>query len=137
MTLWELLGVKNGCPSQELTAAYRKTCKELHPDKTGNDEKKTKLFVSMNLAYEKELERRRIYGIDPGFTAPAGTAEQTTSSNSVNWNINKFFSTHEMYGIYEQMQKEGLIGKKPFKDFEKERRADRERKKDILRGGKK
>lgn len=58
MTLWECLGVKPDCTDEELRTAYRKKCLELHPDKTGNDPKKTVTFITMKEVYEKVVKRR-------------------------------------------------------------------------------
>jgi DnaJ-class molecular chaperone len=65
MTLCELLGVPTTCTDDELKAAYRKKCRELHPDTNGGDEQKTKLFISMKEAYEKTIKHRMEARIKP------------------------------------------------------------------------
>lgn len=58
MTLWDLLGVKETCSDEELKSAWRRKCKELHPDVNGGDHRKTQLFIEAKAVYEKVLKFR-------------------------------------------------------------------------------
>ena len=68
MTLWELLEIPASCTDDELKSAYRKKCKELHPDTNGGDPKKSALFVEMKRVYEEVVKRRAEKQEEPMFT---------------------------------------------------------------------
>ncbi|HSY41418.1 MAG TPA: J domain-containing protein [Polyangia bacterium] len=50
--LYKTLGVAESADEAAIKKAYRKLAKELHPDTTGNDKKKTERFKEINEAYE-------------------------------------------------------------------------------------
>lgn len=56
VTLWEFLGVPSTCTIEEMKAAWRKKCLQYHPDKTGNDPKKTAIFIEAKNLYEQALK---------------------------------------------------------------------------------
>ncbi len=82
--LYKTLGVSEDADEGAIKKAYRKLAKELHPDITGNDKKKTERFKEINDAYgvlgdkEKRAEYERLKhapvrpdGMPEGFDAEA------------------------------------------------------------------
>lgn len=53
MTAREILGVGPDASLDDCKAAYRRLCYELHPDRTGNDPRKTDRFKDVNRAWEE------------------------------------------------------------------------------------
>ena len=49
--LYQILGVAENADDAKIKNAYRKLAKELHPDATGGDKKKTERFKDVNAAY--------------------------------------------------------------------------------------
>jgi DnaJ-class molecular chaperone len=80
MTLYELLGVPTTCTDDEFKAAYRRKCKELHPDTNGGDPGKTKLFIKMKEVYEKALKNR-----EAARRAPMTGPTITVTVNGASW----------------------------------------------------
>src|SRR6476659_3833608 len=64
--LYKTLGVAENSDDAAIKKAYRKLAKELHPDVTGSDKKKTERFKEINEAYavlgdkEKRAEYDRL-----------------------------------------------------------------------------
>jgi DnaJ-class molecular chaperone len=50
-SLYDILGIKREASQDEIKRAYRKLAQELHPDRTGNDQKKTERFKEVCAAY--------------------------------------------------------------------------------------
>src|ERR1700684_1725200 len=82
--LYKTLGVAEGADEATIKKAYRKLAKDLHPDVTGDDKKKTERFKEINEAYavigdeqkRKEYDRLkhapvRPDGMPEGFDAEA------------------------------------------------------------------
>jgi DnaJ-class molecular chaperone len=82
--LYKILGVAEDADEATIKKAYRKLAKDLHPDVTGNDKKKTERFKEINDAYgvigdkEKRAEYERLKhapvrpdGMPEGFDAEA------------------------------------------------------------------
>jgi DnaJ-class molecular chaperone len=82
--LYKTLGVAEGADDATIKKAYRKLAKDLHPDVTGDDKKKTERFKEINEAYavigdeqkRKEYDRLkhapvRSDGMPEGFDAEA------------------------------------------------------------------
>src|SRR5437016_1648804 len=82
--LYKTLGVSEDADDAAIKKAYRKLAKDLHPDITGNDKKKTERFKEINEAYsvigdkEKRAEYDRLKhapmrpdGMPEGFDAEA------------------------------------------------------------------
>src|SRR5882724_3473100 len=82
--LYKLLGVAENADEATIKKAYRQLAKDLHPDVTGNDKKKTERFKEINEAYgvlgdkQKRTEYDRLKhapvrpdGMPEGFDADA------------------------------------------------------------------
>ena len=82
--LYKTLGVAENADDATIKKAYRKLAKELHPDVTGNDKKKTERFKEINEAYSVlgDAQKRKEYdrlkhapvrpdGMPEGFDADA------------------------------------------------------------------
>ncbi|HMC95060.1 MAG TPA: J domain-containing protein [Polyangia bacterium] len=96
--LYKTLGVSETADEATIKKAYRKLAKDLHPDVTGDDKKKTERFKEINEAYAVigEAEKRKEYdrlkhapvrsdGMPEGFDAEAfartfGGRARTTAS---------------------------------------------------------
>ena len=53
-----ILGVRPGCSTKTLKAAYRKLALELHPDTAANPTAATELLKRVNVAYEAAVAQR-------------------------------------------------------------------------------
>lgn len=49
---YKILGVEESASADEIKKAFRKLAREYHPDKTGGDKNKEKIFMEINEAYE-------------------------------------------------------------------------------------
>lgn len=61
--LYQVLGVSKTATDADIKKAYRKLARELHPDLTGGDAKKSERFKAVNEAYDllRDPEKRRRY----------------------------------------------------------------------------
>ncbi|MBI2265598.1 MAG: J domain-containing protein, partial [Armatimonadetes bacterium] len=60
---YEILGVSRGASESDIKSAYRKLCKEYHPDVASNKAQAEKKFKEINEAYEvlSSPEKRSVY----------------------------------------------------------------------------
>lgn len=49
---YKILGVEESASTDDIKKAFRKLAREYHPDKTGGDKNKEKIFMEINEAYE-------------------------------------------------------------------------------------
>lgn len=66
----KVLGVEPNATPSEIKSAYRKLAKELHPDRNGGSEEKTRQFHEVQAAYEtltKEPQQQQGHGDPRGF----------------------------------------------------------------------
>jgi DnaJ-class molecular chaperone len=111
--LYKTLGVAESADEAAIKKAYRKLAKELHPDTTGNDKKKTERFKEINEAYEVlgDSKKRQEYdrlkhapvrpdGMPEGFDAEAfaqtfGRSRAGAGSGGMSgeFDMNDLFST--------------------------------------------
>jgi len=93
--LYKILGVAESADAAAIKKAYRKLAKELHPDVTGSDKKKTERFKEINEAYavlgddEKRKEYDRLKhapvrpdGMPEGFDAEEFASRRAASSSA-------------------------------------------------------
>lgn len=70
--LYKILGVSENASDDAIKKAYRKLAKELHPDVTGGDKKKTERFKEINDAYQVLGDAKRRAEYDRLRHAPVG-----------------------------------------------------------------
>ena len=79
---YKILGVLKTASTDEIKKAYRKLAREYHPDKTGGDEKKNRVFLDVNEAYEvlgNEDKRKNYDEKKPDNTSNNKTQKQSES----------------------------------------------------------
>lgn len=97
---YKILGVLKTASTDEIKKAYRKLAREYHPDKTGGDEKKNRVFLDVNEAYEvlgNEDKRKNYDEKKPDNTSNNQTKKQSESGFTPNFNMNDFEKRFEHF----------------------------------------
>ena len=63
MNNFEILGVPINSNIVVIKERYKKLVKIYHPDKTGNDERKTKMFIKIKNAYEALIDGGKVHDV--------------------------------------------------------------------------
>lgn len=85
-THYEALGISRSASVEEISAAFRKRAKELHPDMPGGD---TEKFKRVNEAYGvlKDSYKRSVYDLQTQLRTEAATLRKPASKSEVWFNI--------------------------------------------------
>jgi len=97
---YKILGVLKTASIDEIKKAYRKLAREYHPDKTGGDEKKNRVFLDVNEAYEvlgNEDKRKNYDEKKPDNTSNNQTKKQSESGFTPNFDMNDFEKRFENF----------------------------------------
>ncbi len=97
---YKILGVLKTASTDEIKKAYRKLAREYHPDKTGGDEKKNRVFLDVNEAYEvlgNEDKRKNYDEKKPDNTSNNKTQKQSESGFTPNFDMNDFEKRFENF----------------------------------------
>lgn len=97
---YKILGVLKTASTDEIKKAYRKLAREYHPDKTGGDEKKNRVFLDVNEAYEilGNEEKRKIYDEKKSDNSSNNkTQKQSESGFTPNFDMNDFEKRFEHF----------------------------------------
>lgn len=97
---YKILGVIKTASTDEIKKAYRKLAREYHPDKTGGDEKKNRVFLDVNEAYEvlgNEDKRKNYDEKKPDNTSNNQTKKQSESGFTPNFDMNDFEKRFENF----------------------------------------
>lgn len=80
---FQILGVAPTASPAEIKAAYRKLARELHPDRTGNDPRKTERMKDVIWAYEVLSDPEKRAAAEAGTFTPADVADMTRFTEDV------------------------------------------------------
>lgn len=94
---YETLGVAKNASSQDIKKAFRNLAREYHPDKTGGDKNKEKIFMEINEAYEilgNEESRKK-------YDSKEEPRANKNTTNSESRDFNKNFGIHDFEKHFE------------------------------------